>query len=58
LGTFPATFSDDDFADITMYYYGPQNGFHFTVSELGWSEERARNWIHQHFSRTLLNGSS
>ena len=55
LGKFPASFSDDDFADMTMYYYGPHNGFHFTVTELGWSEERARDWIHQQFSHSLLH---
>ena len=55
LGRFPASFSDDDFADITMYYYGAHNGFHFAVTQLGWSEERARDWIHQQFSRSLLH---
>ncbi|OBB98668.1 TetR/AcrR family transcriptional regulator [Mycobacterium sp. 852002-40037_SCH5390672] len=55
LGTFPASFSDDDFADIAMYYYGAHNGFHFTVTELGWSEARARDWIHEQFHRSLLH---
>lgn len=53
LGEFPASFSEDAFADITMYYYGAHNGFHFAVAVLGWSEERAREWIHQQFSSSL-----
>jgi AcrR family transcriptional regulator len=57
LGTFPASFSDDDFADITMYHYGPQNGFHFTVAQLGWSEQRARDWINHQFTRSLLEAT-
>jgi AcrR family transcriptional regulator len=48
-----AEFSDDDFADIALYYYGPQSGFHFTMKVLGWSEQRARNWIGQQFARGL-----
>ena len=54
LGSFPASFSDDDFADITLYHYGPQNGFHFTVTVLGWPEERARDFISAQFARTLF----
>ena len=54
LGAFPASFSDDDFADITLYHYGPQNGFHFTVTVLGWPEERARDFISAQFARTLF----
>jgi AcrR family transcriptional regulator len=54
LETFPASFSDDEFADIALYHYGPQNGFHFAVAILGWSEERAREWINLQFTRSLL----
>ncbi|MGB8403446.1 MAG: helix-turn-helix domain-containing protein [Mycobacterium sp.] len=57
LGKFPASFSDDDFADITLYHYGPQSGFHFTVAQLGWSEERARDWIDHQFTRCLLEAA-
>jgi AcrR family transcriptional regulator len=60
LGSFPASFSDDDFADITLYHYGPQNGFHFTVTVLGWPEKRAHAFISAQFARTLyeLGGAS
>lgn len=53
LGAFTGSFSDDDFADITLYHYGPQNGFHFTVSVLGWSEERARDFLSAQFAHSL-----
>jgi AcrR family transcriptional regulator len=55
LGALPTSFSDDDFADIAMYHYGAQNGFHFTVRLLGWSEERARDWISRQFTRSLFD---
>jgi AcrR family transcriptional regulator len=58
LGTFRASFSDDDFADIALYHYGPQNGFHFAVTQLGWSERRARDWIDQQFTRSLLDAAA
>jgi AcrR family transcriptional regulator len=54
LRKFPASFSEDDFADLALYYYGPQNGFHFTVAVLGWSEERARHFIATEFRCSLL----
>lgn len=54
LTPFAATFTDDDFADIVLYHYGPQNGFQFTVNGLGWSEERAHDWIRTQFARSLL----
>lgn len=58
LGALPASFSDDDFADIALYHYGPQNGFHFTVAELGWSQQRARDWINHQFTRGLREAAS
>jgi AcrR family transcriptional regulator len=58
LGDFPASFSDEDFADIALYYYGAQNGFHFTVAVLGWSEQRARTWIQAQFTRSLLDSTA
>ncbi|MET0900088.1 MAG: TetR/AcrR family transcriptional regulator [Mycobacterium sp.] len=54
LGAFPLPFSDDDFADITLYHYGPQNGYHYTVSVLGWPEKRARDFISAQFAHTLF----
>lgn len=53
LGNFAGSFSDDDFADITLYHYGPQNGFHFTVTVLGWSQERARDFLSTQFAHSL-----
>lgn len=53
LGAFSTEFSDDDFADITLYHYGPQNGFHYTVTVLGWPEERARKFLSAQFAHTL-----
>jgi AcrR family transcriptional regulator len=55
LGGFPDSFTDEDFADITLYHYGPQNGFHFTVTVLGWSEDRARDFISAQFRRSLAD---
>ena len=57
LGSFPRSFTDDDFADIALYYYGPQNGFHFTMAVLGWSEKRAKAWITEQFARSLLEAA-
>ena len=54
LGNFAGSFSDDDFADITLYHYGPQNGFHFTVTVLGWSEDRARDFLSAQFAHSLF----
>jgi AcrR family transcriptional regulator len=53
LGSFPDTFTDEDFADITLYHYGPHNGFHFTVTVLGWPEDRAREFLIAQFRRSL-----
>jgi AcrR family transcriptional regulator len=53
LANFPDSFTDDDFADIALYHYGAHSGFHFTVAELGWSEERAREWLLTQFTRSL-----
>lgn len=53
LGALPDSMSDDDFADITLYHYGPQNGFHFTVSVLGWPEQRARDFISAQYAHSL-----
>lgn len=54
LGAFPGSFTDEDFADITLYHYGPQNGFHFTVTVLGWTEERARDFLGAQFAHSLF----
>ncbi|CQD14952.1 transcriptional regulator [Mycobacterium lentiflavum] len=56
LGGCTADFSDDDFADIVLYHYGPQNGFHFTVKVLGWPEQRARAWISGQLAHALQRG--
>lgn len=53
LGNYPASFTDDDLADITLYHYGPQNGFHFTVTVLGWPEKRAKDFLSAEFAHTL-----
>lgn len=53
LGDYPDSFTDEDFADVTLYHYGPQNGFHFTVTVLGWSEDKARDFIGAQFARSL-----
>lgn len=58
LGAFPTAFSDDDFADIALYHYGPQNGYHFTVSVLGWPVNRAQTFINRQFKRSLLEAAS
>ena len=54
LASFPASFSDDDFADIALYHYGPQSGFHFTIAVLGWPEPRARTFLSSQFKHSLL----
>ena len=54
LGGFTGSFSDEDFADIALYHYGPQNGFHFTITVLGWPEERARDFIRAQFARSFF----
>lgn len=54
LGAFAGSFTDEDFADITLYHYGPQNGFHFTVSVLGWAEARAHEFLSAQFAHSLL----
>ena len=53
LGAISASLSDDDFADITLYHYGPQSGFHVTVTVLGWSEDRAREFLAAQFAHAL-----
>jgi AcrR family transcriptional regulator len=53
LGRYPASFTDDDFADIALYFYGAQSGFHFTVAVLGWTEARAHEWLAAQFVRSL-----
>ena len=58
LGTFPDTFTDEDFADITLYHYGPQNGYHFTVSVLGWSEDRAKQFLSRQFCNSLRDAAA
>lgn len=55
LGDFPVSFTDDDFADITLYHYGPQNGFHYTITVLGWPEKRARDFLSAQFAHTLFD---
>lgn len=49
----PDTFTDDDFADLTLYHYGPHNGFHFTVTVLGWPQDRAQRFLRKQFSASL-----
>lgn len=58
LGGFPDTFTDEDFADITLYHYGPHNGFHFTVTVLGWPEDRAREFLSAQFCHSLRAATS
>lgn len=49
----PDSFTDDDFADLTLYHYGPHNGFHFTVTVLGWPQDRAQRFLRAQFSSSL-----
>lgn len=49
---------DEDFADITLYHYGPQNGFHFTVTVLGWPEDRAREFLTAQFRHSLRDAAT
>lgn len=58
LGGFDDSLTDEDFADITLYHYGPQSGFHFTVTVLGWPEGRARDFISAQFRRSLLDAAT
>ncbi len=58
LGGFPNSFSDDDFADVVLFYYGPQNGLHFTIKVLGWPERRARDWIGRQFAQGLRESAA
>ncbi|OBA58405.1 hypothetical protein A5647_21275 [Mycobacterium sp. 1100029.7] len=58
LGAFSSRLSDEDFADIALYHYGPQNGYHFTVSVLGWSEQRAQDFIKKQFARSLREAAT
>ncbi len=58
LAGFPDSFTDEDFADITLYHYGPQNGFHFTVTVLGWPEDRAKDFISAEFARSLRGAAT
>ncbi|WP_458315737.1 TetR/AcrR family transcriptional regulator [Mycolicibacterium brisbanense] len=58
LGEFSPTFSDDDFVDLTLYHYGPQNGYHFTVAVLGWPEERARAFVSAQYKRSLFEAAT
>ena len=55
LTNFPDSFTDEDFADITLYYYGPQSGYHVTVTVLGWPEDRARDFLHAQFRHSLCD---
>ena len=57
LGAFTDAISDEDFADITLYHYGPQNGYHFTVTVLGWPQERAREFISTQYARCLAEAA-
>lgn len=54
LGDFSGSFTDEDFADIALYHYGPQNGYHFTVTVLGWTEERAHDFLSAQFAHSLF----
>ena len=58
LADFPNSFTDEDFADMTLYHYGPQNGFHFTVTVLGWREDRAQKFLTAQFRQTLRYAAS
>jgi AcrR family transcriptional regulator len=57
LGAYPASFSDSDFADLSLYYYGNHSGFHFTVGVLGWPEKRAQEWLYTQFTRALAEAT-
>ncbi|RDH74688.1 TetR/AcrR family transcriptional regulator [Mycolicibacterium moriokaense] len=54
----PDSFTDEDFADITLYHYGPHNGFHFTVTVLGWPEDRAKRFLSAQFCHSLRAAAS
>ncbi|WP_431235467.1 TetR/AcrR family transcriptional regulator [Mycolicibacterium psychrotolerans] len=58
LGDFPDSFTDEDFADITLYHYGPQNGYHFTITVLGWPEDRAREFLSAQFGHSLRHAAT
>ncbi|MCV7229821.1 TetR/AcrR family transcriptional regulator [Mycolicibacterium komossense] len=58
LGGFPVAFSDDDFADLALFYYGAHGGFHFLIAVLGWPAERARRWLHKQFVHSLLDATA
>ena len=49
---------NEDFADITLYHFGPQNGYHFTVSVLGWSEHRAKEFLSRQFCNSLRDAAA
>ncbi|MBX7450228.1 TetR/AcrR family transcriptional regulator [Mycolicibacterium sp. 3033] len=49
----PDSFTDDDFADLTLYHYGPHNGFHFLVTVLGWPQDRAQSFLRAQFTSSL-----
>ena len=55
LASFPTSFTDEDFADITLYHYGPQNGFHFTITVLGWPERRAQDFLGRQFRHSIAD---
>lgn len=58
LARFPDSFTDEHFADITLYHYGPQSGFHFTVTVLGWPVDRAREFLNTQYAHSLSDALS
>jgi AcrR family transcriptional regulator len=57
LGGYPESFSDTDFVDLSLYFYGNHSGFHFTVAVLGWPEKRAQEWLYAQFTRALAEAT-
>lgn len=55
LGNFGQSFADEDFADIALYCYGPHNGYHFTLTVLGWPEVRAKAFLSGQFAHILFD---
>lgn len=58
LASLPDSFTDEDFADVTLYHYGPHNGFHFTVTVLGWPEDRAQEFLRVQFGNSLRDAAA
>lgn len=54
LGEVSYPLNDDDFIAIALYHYGPQNGYHLMISDMGWPEGRAKDFISTQFARTYF----